>query len=145
MNELVQKSQGNKNQPGAPKISQIQRDEDSSSQFVDNRPETDIQKKLQDKANNSFQVSQLRAFEQMVNTSQQSEPSANFQADTTINSIQPDQLVQEKDNKKELPENLKTGIKNLSGYPLDDVKVHRNSEKPAQLQALVHAQGTDIH
>lgn len=28
---------------------------------------------------------------------------------------------------------------------MDDVKVHYNSDKPAQLNALAYAQGTDIH
>ena len=36
-------------------------------------------------------------------------------------------------------------MENLSGMSLDDVKVHRNSDKPAQLQAHAYAQGTDIH
>jgi len=40
---------------------------------------------------------------------------------------------------------LKAGVENLSGYSLDDVKVHYNSAKPAQLQAHAYAQGTDIH
>ena len=44
-----------------------------------------------------------------------------------------------------LPGNLKSGIENLSGYSMDDVSVHYNSSKPAQLQALAYAQGTDIH
>lgn len=44
-----------------------------------------------------------------------------------------------------LPDNLKTGIENLSGYSMDDVRVHYNSDKPAQLQALAYTQGTDIH
>lgn len=48
-------------------------------------------------------------------------------------------------NNAGLPDNLKTGIENLSGYNMDDVKVHYNSDKPAQLQALAFAQGTDIH
>jgi hypothetical protein len=142
MNELVQKSQENKNQAGTPKISQIQREGDSSSQFVDNRPEADTQRKLQDQANNSLQVSQLKAFGQLANTSEQASPSAGLQADN-IHPIQEDQPIQE--NKTGLPDNLKSGMENLSGYSLDDVKVHRNSDKPAQLQALAHAQGTDIH
>ena len=45
----------------------------------------------------------------------------------------------------DLPNNLKSGIENLSGYAMDDVKVHYNSGKPAQLQAHAYAQGTDIH
>lgn len=52
---------------------------------------------------------------------------------------------EEKSNNTGLPDNLKTGIENLSGYSMDDVKVHYNSDKPAQLNALAYAQGTDIH
>ncbi len=48
-------------------------------------------------------------------------------------------------NRTGLPDNLKTGAESLSGFSLDDVKVHYNSDKPAQLQALAFAQGTDIH
>ncbi|AUT04153.1 hypothetical protein CLI64_00080 [Nostoc sp. CENA543] len=44
-----------------------------------------------------------------------------------------------------LPTYLKTGVENLSGYSLNDVKVHYNSPKPARLQALAYTQGTDIH
>ena len=36
-------------------------------------------------------------------------------------------------------------MEHLSGYSLDEVKVHYNSSKPAQLQAHDYAQGTDIH
>ena len=36
-------------------------------------------------------------------------------------------------------------MENLSGISLADVKVHRNSDKPAQFQAHAYAQGTDIH
>ncbi len=55
------------------------------------------------------------------------------------------QAIQKKENKTGLPDNLKSGIENLSGYSLDDVKVHRNSDKPAQIQAHAYAQGTDIY
>jgi hypothetical protein len=48
-------------------------------------------------------------------------------------------------NRTGLPDNLKSGIENLSGHSLDDVKVHYNSSQPAQLNALAYAQGTDIH
>lgn len=53
--------------------------------------------------------------------------------------------IQAKANDTGLPDNLKTGVENLSGYSLDDVKVHYNSPKPASLQAHAYAQGTDIH
>lgn len=53
--------------------------------------------------------------------------------------------VQRKENNTGLPDNLKSGIENLSGHSMDDVKVHYNSDKPAQLKAHAYAQGTDIH
>ncbi|WP_158800364.1 DUF4157 domain-containing protein [Pedobacter sp. L105] len=48
-------------------------------------------------------------------------------------------------NNTGLPDQLKSGVENMSGISMDDVKVHYNSDKPAQLQALAYAQGTDIH
>lgn len=49
------------------------------------------------------------------------------------------------ENQSNLPVQLKSGIESLSGISMDDVKVHYNSNKPAQLQAYAYAQGTDIH
>lgn len=53
--------------------------------------------------------------------------------------------AQLKANNTNLPDNLKSGVENLSGVSMDDVKVHYNSDKPSQLQALAYAQGSDIH
>jgi len=53
--------------------------------------------------------------------------------------------VEQRPNKTGLPDALKAGVENLSGYSLDDVRVHYNSPKPAQLQALAYTQGQDIH
>ncbi|MBL0358433.1 MAG: DUF4157 domain-containing protein [Chitinophagaceae bacterium] len=53
--------------------------------------------------------------------------------------------MQRKQNNTGLPDILKSRIENLSGYSMDDVKVHYNSAQPAQLNAHAHAQGTDIH
>ena len=44
-----------------------------------------------------------------------------------------------------MPDNLKAGIEHLSGFSMDDVRVHYNSDKPAAVQALAYTQGTDIH
>jgi hypothetical protein len=48
-------------------------------------------------------------------------------------------------NKTGMPDNLKSGLENLSGYDLSHVRVHFNSPQPAQLNALAYAQGSDIH
>ena len=53
--------------------------------------------------------------------------------------------IQLKKNNSGLPDNLKNGVESLSGLSMDDVKVHYNSDKPAQLNAHAYAQGTDIH
>ncbi|MTI88298.1 MAG: DUF4157 domain-containing protein [Balneolaceae bacterium] len=53
--------------------------------------------------------------------------------------------AQLKPNHTGLPNNLKSGIEQLSGYSMDGVKVHYNSNKPAQLNAHAYAQGTNIH
>jgi hypothetical protein len=44
-----------------------------------------------------------------------------------------------------LPDRLKSGVEQLSGLGMDDVRVHFNSPRPAQLQALAYTQGADIH
>lgn len=48
-------------------------------------------------------------------------------------------------NETGLPDHLKSGVEAMSGLALDDVRVHYNSAKPAQLDALAYAQGSDIH
>lgn len=53
--------------------------------------------------------------------------------------------LRERENRTGLPDNLKAGIENLSGLAMDDVRVHYNSSKPAEMQALAYTQGTDIH
>ena len=44
-----------------------------------------------------------------------------------------------------LPSQLKAGIESMSGMSMDHVKVHYNSDKPAQLNAHAYAQGSEIH
>ena len=48
-------------------------------------------------------------------------------------------------NNTGMPDDLKAGIESLSGFSMDDVRVHYNSSKPATVQALAYTQGTDIH
>ncbi|MES2937671.1 MAG: DUF4157 domain-containing protein [Pseudomonadota bacterium] len=48
-------------------------------------------------------------------------------------------------NRTGMPDQLKSGIENLSGMDMSDVRVHTNSSEPRQLNALAYAQGSDIH
>ncbi|ATF92306.1 Uncharacterised protein [Cedecea neteri] len=62
----------------------------------------------------------------------------------TIEDNRPE-TVQRQANKTGLPDNLKSGMENLSGMSLDHVRVHYNSAKPAAVQAHAYAQGSNIH
>ena len=53
--------------------------------------------------------------------------------------------IQRRANGTGLPDALKDGVESLSGLAMDDVRVHYNSTRPAQLQAHAYTQGTDIH
>jgi hypothetical protein len=54
-------------------------------------------------------------------------------------------LQTKKENKTGMPDNFKTGVEDLSGIDMSDVRVHYNSSKPAEVGALAYTQGTDIH
>ncbi len=113
--------------------------------FVDYRPETVAQRKLQEMAKNSPQAMQLRAFQEIANNCPDVKEAAQLQAIVNDHSARQQQPIQKKENNTGLPDNLKAGMENLSGMSLDDVKVHYNSAKPVQLQAHAYAQGMDIH
>ena len=44
-----------------------------------------------------------------------------------------------------MPDHLKSGLESLSGMDMSAVRVHANSDRPAQLNAHAYAQGNDIH
>ena len=52
---------------------------------------------------------------------------------------------EKKPNRTGMPDRLKSGLENLSGYDLSPVRVHYNSPKPKQIGALAYTQGTNIH
>ena len=146
---------------------------DSAFQFADNRAESAENKLLNTLANNSpdsQQAAQLQAMtslpvqkaeledEDLLQGKFQTVQLMEDEEELLQGKFQPVQLmedeellqgkfepVQKKENKTGLPMQLKTGIENLSGQSLDDVKVNFNSGKPAQLNAHAYAQGTDIH
>lgn len=105
-----------------------QNEYNTSSQLAINHPEGNQIQNLQTKANKSEMVSEFNQLQSM--------------ADHYNYTKEP---LQRKENRTGLPDNLKSGVENLSGVSLEDVKVHSNSDKPAKLNAHAFAQGTDIH
>jgi len=118
--------------------------------MIHNSPRQAEQRKLIDGVHNSPHVlAQMKSVEGMQSNAelpaQRMAEEAPLQGKFT--SEAPAQLEQQaaRPNNTGLPDNLKSGIENLSGMSMDHVKVHYNSSQPAQLNALAYAQGSDIH
>lgn len=98
MNTYADKTQENKSKSAANGILNKMSSTESLFQFVDNRPETTVQRKLQEMANNSPRVKQLRAFQNMANNSPKSKQAAQFQAMADNYAVQQQQPIQKKEN-----------------------------------------------
>jgi hypothetical protein len=110
----------------------------SQDKLLESAPTVQRLRTYQDMANNSPQVKQLKSYQKMAD---QNKSLVAQRAESAA----PQSGLNQQNNNTGLPDQLKSGIENLSGHSMDDVKVHYNSEKPAQLQAHAYAQGTDIH
>lgn len=134
--------------------------------FTDERESTSLTSSLQMMMANSPQQQKLTAtaqrmanspVQQRLNTTaqafaekpeplQRAEDEEPLQGKFEAEPAQREAVAEEpKPNNTGLPDNLKSGIESLSGMSMDHVKVHYNSDKPAQLQAHAYAQGSEIH
>tara|TARA_B110000046_G_C12962868_1_gene385323 strand:+ start:1005 stop:1400 length:396 start_codon:yes stop_codon:yes gene_type:complete len=94
-------------------------------QLVNKREEAADQKKLSAIANSGSEdnnMAQLKALASSFGSKKIS----------PIQEMESSEPIQRK-NETGLPDNLKSGMENLSGMSLNEVKVHRYSDKPAQL------------
>ncbi len=127
-------------------------DNKSAAPTADNRPEAVVQQKVQEALSKNSRAMQLKAIQEAANTSK-AEQAAQLQAMAQQHAMSRFQqkenpepeTIQKKENKTGMPDHLKTGVENMSGMDMSDVKVHYNSPKPKQLQAHAYAQGADIH
>ena len=82
----------------------------------------------------------MRNLSKMYNVAKSAQSQVSTIAKGKVNSV-----LQKKENKTGLPDNLKASVENISGMSMDDVRVHYNSSKPTQLQALAYTKGREIH
>lgn len=127
---------------------QVNSQDFSQNSFEPSGIEAVQMKHWQEQANQSSGVKQFERLQQKANSS--SSVTKITQLQKAADSIQSPQTSNQtknttKENKTGLPDTLKSGIEALTGHAMDDVKVHYNSDKPAQLQAHAYAQGTEIH
>lgn len=81
----------------------------------------------------------MREFQSQVDGSEEMQDLSKYQDDIGK------KTKEKKPNKTGIPDDLKASIEQLSGYSLDDVKVHYNSEKPALINAYAYAEGNNIY
>lgn len=115
-------------------------------EFVDSRASTFQLVQLQAAADDQGKRSRITQLQSKSAQFSSSSRIAQLQAKSNSQIFSTEStVVQRQENKTGLPDSLKSGMESISGLSLHDVKVHRNSDKPAQLQAHAYAQGTDIH
>lgn len=98
MNTHADKTEEKRKEPGSAANDQMQNRGTSTFQFVDNRSEAVAQRKLQDMANNSQQVSRLIPFQDMADNH-------------SAQHLQPLQTIE---NKPGLADNFKPRMESLS-------------------------------
>lgn len=118
-----------------------------------------LQRKLQEASHTAQKVEDEELMQGKFDTAQKVEEEELMQGKfDTAQLVEEEELMQGKSatqlredsdqaaaNDTGLPDNVKAGIESMSGMSMDHVKVHYNSDKPAQLNALAYAQGSDIH
>ena len=130
----------------------------------DTRASSQAQLQLQQRAIHSSQAAQLRARADMMAGRGREAPVQRVEDEellqgrfATVQRVEDEEFMQgkfagwptaqleKKTNNTGMPNQLKSGIESLSGMSMDHVKVHYNSDKPAQLNAHAYAQGSEIH
>lgn len=111
---------------------QQKQDGNGTLQFIDNRPANQLLQHIGEEEEDTLQGK----FDGTIQREEDDDEISQMKSDTTI---------QQKPNNTGLPDNLKAGVEDLSGFSMDNVKVHYNSSQPATVQALAFTQGTDIH
>lgn len=127
---------------------QQKQDGGGALQFVDNRMVNTLLQRvgLEDEEGFQMKTAQLQSDEEEDTLQGKFEPTVQRAEDDEEGlQMKSDTVFQQKPNNTGLPDNLKAGVESLSGFSMDDVKVHYNSSQPATVQALAYTQGTDIH
>ncbi|BDD06446.1 eCIS core domain-containing protein [Aureibacter tunicatorum] len=107
---------------------------------------TQLKKRNDSKSEHSFESNNHLSITQMMADIENSKNSDQYKLwNTTADQLPVQKQSMPKQNNTGMPDQLKSGIENLSGHSMDDVKVHYNSDKPAQFQAHAFAQGSNIH
>lgn len=106
---------------------------------VNKQPET-VNTSVED---NSPEAIGMRDFQSKVEGGEEMQELGNYQ--DKISEGTKEEAQDKKPNNTGIPDALKASIEKISGYSLDDVKVHYNSDKPAAVEAYAYAEGTDIY
>jgi hypothetical protein len=123
MSAHADKSQENKPQTSITKVDQSHRVGESDFQYIDNRPSTALQLKLEDSANNNDKATKLKSFQHLADKSSHANKLTQLQASTYTKQS----LIQKKEKSIDSISN--------SNYSIDDINLHYRADKPIQLKA----------
>ena len=145
MNTFVQLKENTQSRAAANKVAD--RDPISRAPFqpIANRGEAVFQRQLDERLNKSSRVESQVQLKQMLNRSPRAVAQAKLADTLSTRTTGLQQNFRSKENRTGLPNELESGIENLSGLAMDDVKVHYNSLEPEKMQALAYTRGTNIH
>lgn len=110
-----------------------------------NDPRMPQGKASQDMANGSPRARKLEPLQEMADGTARNQELHRPRQTFNVRGARQERSLQKKNNDTGLPDHLKSGIEGLSGYSVDDVRVHYNSSKPSQLNAHAYAQGPEIY
>lgn len=102
---------------------------------------------LQGKFESGYEKEKCPSCIQRQEIPEEEEPMQGKMTDTVQRQEKPEEKpIQTKiENNTRMPDNLKAGVENLSGIDMSDVRVHYNSDKPAEVGALAYTQEINIH
>jgi|GEM_PF-5964366 len=120
------------------------------------RPEEEKKKEVQMKAEPAIQRQPLNEEEKRKRPEEEKKKEVQMKADPAVLQVKskfsssetPAQLQDDRGGAEDhtsMPGPLKSGLEQLSGMNLSGIRVHHNSSKPAQLNALAYSQGQEIH
>jgi hypothetical protein len=145
MNTFVQLKENTQSRTAANKVADRDHTGRAPFQSVADRGETVFQSELDERLNESSRVESQTQLKQMLNQSPRVVAQAQMAHTLSADTIGLQQNLKTNENRTGLPDALKSGIENLSGLAMDDVKVEYNSGEPAHYQALAITQGKNIH
>ena len=120
MSDHADQTEENKSESVASSAAQMQTISEPTFEYLNTRPESIAQMKLQEMANNSSQVSQLQSFQDFADNSPQAKQAAQLHAASDMYSVNQQQPIQRVKNSTGSLENIEGDIEGVANEDSDE-------------------------